>query len=144
MVNKTELTSSTGKVFLTVECDAANNWVYNCWNGYVSPENVMQGCLAVLEAFQNQRSVSILNDNSQLVGRWDDSVEWIEKEWIPRALKAGLRYFAHVANQESFAAASAAQLSSRTHGLFEMRIFGDLEQAQNWLKERQQAKDSHL
>ncbi|WP_299758632.1 STAS/SEC14 domain-containing protein [uncultured Pontibacter sp.] len=144
MAKVAELTSSTGKVFLTVEYDEVNNWVYNCWNGYVSPENIRQGCLAVLEAFQYQESVCILNDNRQLVGRWDDSVEWIEKEWMPRALRAGLLYFAHVANQESFAAASAAQLSSRTHGLFEMCIFGDLQQAQKWLKACQQAGQNHL
>ncbi|WP_276499213.1 STAS/SEC14 domain-containing protein [Pontibacter litorisediminis] len=134
MTKTVELTSATGKVFLTVAYDAANNCIYNNWVGYVSPENVRQGSLAVLEAIKTHRTPYGLNDNRQLVGRWDDSVDWIEKEWMPQAMAAGLRYYAHVANQESFAAASAADMVSRTHGLFEMRIFDNLESAQTWLR----------
>lgn len=140
MAKVAELTSATGKIFLTVEYDAANNWIYNNWTGYVSPENVMQGSLAVLEAFRKYKSLCGLNDNRELVGRWDESVDWIEKEWMPKAIAAGLRYFAHVANQESFGAASAADMLSRVHGLFQMRIFNDLESAKSWLKECQQTE----
>ncbi|TPE43548.1 hypothetical protein [Pontibacter mangrovi] len=134
MTKIAELTSSTGKVYLTITYDEANHWICNEWEGYVSPENVKQGSLAVLEAFRKYKTAYGLNDNTKLVGRWDDSVNWIEKEWMPQAIAAGLRYYAHVANQESFAAASAADMETRTHGLFEMRIFDDVESAKDWLK----------
>ncbi|WP_266202680.1 hypothetical protein [Pontibacter kalidii] len=141
MTKVAELTSTTGKVFLTVAYDAANNWIYNNWVGYVSPENVKQGSLAVLEAFQTYNSPYGLNDNRELVGRWDEAVDWIEKEWMPKAIAAGLRYYAHIANQESFAAASAADMLSRTHGRFEMRIFEDPGSAKVWLQECQKLEN---
>jgi hypothetical protein len=140
MIKIAELTSATGKTFLTIAYDAANNWIYNNWIGYVSPENVKLGSIAVLEAFQTHQTPYGLNDNQELVGRWDEAVDWIEQVWMPQAAAAGLRCYAHVTNQESFAAASAAEMESRTNGLFQMRIFGDMDSAKSWLKECQKSE----
>lgn len=133
-----ELTSSTGKTYLTIHFDEQRHWVYNDWIGYVSPDNVKQGSLAVLEAIKQYKASCGLNDNRHLVGRWDDSVEWIEQEWVPMASDAGLRFYAHVANADAFAAASSADMLSRVRGRFEMRIFQDIDEARNWLIARQQ------
>jgi hypothetical protein len=129
-----ELTSSTGKVYLTISFDETNKWIYNDWIGYVTPDNVMQGCLAVLDAIKKHKVSCGLNDNRHLVGRWDQSVGWIEEEWTPQAVAAGLRYFAHVVDIESFAAASSVQMLERVQGKFHMRIFHDLDSARDWLK----------
>lgn len=134
-----ELTSSTGKTYLTIYYDGQNKWVYNDWSGYVSPENVKQGSLAVLEAIKQYKASCGLNDNRNLVGRWDDSLEWIGQVWIPAAAKAGLRYYAHVANEDAFAAASSADMLNRVQGRFEMRIFEDIDTARDWLTACQQS-----
>ncbi|MBD1396874.1 hypothetical protein H9Q13_06835 [Pontibacter sp. JH31] len=132
-----ELKSATGKIFLTTHVDERNNWVYNNWLGYVTPENVVQGSLAVLEMIEKYQVSYGLNDNRLLVGRWDHSVDWIEQVWTPRAAAAGLRYYAHVVNEDSFAAASSADMLSRVQGRFHMHIFQDIESAQQWLLECQ-------
>ncbi|MBF8964140.1 STAS/SEC14 domain-containing protein [Pontibacter sp. FD36] len=133
-----ELKSSTGKTYLTIHYDEQNKWVYNDWIGYVTPENVKQGSLAVLEAIKQHSAACGLNDNRHLVGRWDDSVEWIEDVWIPAAAEAGLQYYAHVANEDAFAAASSSNMLSRVQGRFEMRIFGGIKEARDWLTACQQ------
>lgn len=133
-----ELTTSTGKTYLTIYFDEHHHWVYNDWIGYVSPENVKQGSLAVLEAIKQYKASCGLNDNRHLVGRWDESVEWIEQVWIPMAAEAGLKYYAHVANAEAFAAASSADMLNRVRGRFEMRIFQDIDEARDWLTACQQ------
>jgi hypothetical protein len=140
MIRFAELQSATGKVYLTIDFDTHDKWIYSNWFGYASPDNVKQGALAVLDAYRLHPTPYLLNDNSQLVGRWDDSVDWIEETWMPQAIASGLRYFAHVANQESFAAASALDMLRRSEGLFQMQIFGDLDSAQEWLKECQEAE----
>ncbi|MCP2043603.1 STAS/SEC14 domain-containing protein [Pontibacter sp. HSC-36F09] len=134
-----ELTSSTGKTYLTIYYDEHNKWVYNDWIGYVSPENVKQGSLAVLQAIKQHKASCGLNDNRNLVGRWDESVEWIEQVWIPAAAEAGLRYYAHIANEDAFAAASSADMLDRVQGRFEMRIFKDIDEARSWLTACQQS-----
>lgn len=137
-----ELKSATGKTFLTIHFDEQNHWVYNDWCGYVSPENVEQGSLAVLETLEKYQAISGLNDNRHLVGRWDQSVDWIEQEWMPRAVAAGLRYFAHVVDKDAFAAASSADMLNRSKGKFHMRIFQDIQSAKEWLIARQDEANS--
>lgn len=129
-----ELKSATGKIFLIIYFDEQNQWIYNDWVGYVAPENVMQGSMAVLEAIKTHRTAYGLNDNRHLVGRWDDAVDWIGKEWIPKATAAGLRYYAHVVDADSFAAASSENMLTRSEGHFHMRIFSDQGEAKAWLR----------
>jgi hypothetical protein len=76
-----ELSTSTGKVYLSIYYDEQNNWIYNNWVGYVSPENVKLGSLAVLDALKKYKTPCGLNDNTELVGRWDQSVDWIAQEF---------------------------------------------------------------
>lgn len=137
MVKLQELKSSTGKVFLTIYYDEENNWIYNNWEGYVTPENVKQGAMAVLDAFRAHNVFCVLNDNSKLVGPWDQAVEWIEKEWTPLIIDAGLRYFAHVVDKDSFAATSAETMAERTQSHFKMQLFNNLADAQKWLQKCQ-------
>jgi hypothetical protein len=128
-----ELKSPTGKNFLIIHYDEQNQWIYNDWAGYVSPENVMQGSLAVLDAIKKYRVACVLNDNRRLVGRWDDSVDWIGQEWTPKAAAAGLQHFAHVVDADTFAAASSENMLNRVQGRFHMRIFRDIDEAKEWL-----------
>ena len=142
MIKLQELISPTGKTFLTIYYDRDNNWIYNDWEGYVTPENVKQGAMAVLDAFQTHNTFCGLNDNSKLVGPWDQVIAWIEKEWIPLITDAGLRYYAHVVDKDSFAAASAEAMAERAQGHFEMQLFNNLADARNWLRQCQGEPDS--
>ncbi|MCC9138183.1 hypothetical protein ACFSKU_00365 [Pontibacter silvestris] len=134
-----ELSSSTGKPYLIIEYNQKNNWIYNNWDGYVTKESVVTGSLAVLKAFESYHTPYGLNDNSNLVGRWDHAITWIEEVWMPRAAAAGLRYYAHVVDKESFAAASSEEMIKRTKRFFQMCSFDNITDAQAWLKECQKA-----
>ena len=55
------LTNSFDKVYLTVEFDAANQWIYNNWTGVLPTEKVIQGCRATIDGvvvFQQIKSVN--------------------------------------------------------------------------------------
>ncbi len=129
-----ELWSPTNKLYLTIYHDAQSNFIFNNWTGYVTSENVKNGAYAVLEALKRYNSSSILNSNKELLGRWDHTVEWIETDWTPRAIEAGLCNFAHVVDDDTFAAASAADMLKRVNGRYTMRIFNTFEDARQWLQ----------
>ncbi|MFP4088972.1 MAG: hypothetical protein ACLFUB_12975 [Cyclobacteriaceae bacterium] len=74
-----------------------------------------------------------MNDNSQLSGSWDEANDWIAQNWMPRALAAGLKKFAHITSLDVFGALSAEELLTKA-GDFEMRIFSDRKEAEAWLK----------
>ena len=131
---KKELTNSFDKVFLTIEFDKANNWVYNDWVGVLPTEKVIQGCQATLDFLRENQCPHMLNDNRRVVGSWSSANDWIAKTWLPQALALGLKRFAHIVSPGIFGQASATDLVTRVGSKFEMRLFEDVELAKAWLR----------
>ncbi|RZK52173.1 MAG: STAS/SEC14 domain-containing protein, partial [Hymenobacter sp.] len=89
-----ELVNGFGKTYLTIDYDAANNWVYNNWIGYQTYVGVIAGADACLPPLRENHCAYLLNDNRQVVGPWDHAVQWIATDWAPRAAGQGLTHFA--------------------------------------------------
>jgi hypothetical protein len=134
-----ELTNGFGKVYLTVAYDAANRWVYNNWIGYQTLAGVRAGADACLQPLREQACAYLLNDNRQVIGPWDHAVDWIVTDWAPRASTQGLTHFANVVSPESLAALSAEAMLLGIGNQLQLRMFGDIDAAQAWLRAAQQA-----
>ncbi|GGK58737.1 hypothetical protein ACD591_16230 [Rufibacter glacialis] len=135
-----EMRTPTGKIFLQIDLAPQERWIYNNWIGYPTHENVAKGAMKYLDWMQAKGLSAVLNDNRQLVGRWDGSIDWLEKNWIPYAVKTGLKFWAHLDNPGTLSVNSADLLIARTRGKFEVKIFDDQAAAEHWLLERQKAK----
>ncbi|WP_210466349.1 hypothetical protein [Rufibacter roseolus] len=128
-----EMLSSTGKIFLQIDLQPQGPWIYNNWIGYPTHDNVAKGAFKYLDWMQAKGCSAVLNDNRNLVGRWDGSMDWLEQNWIPYAVKSGLKYWAHLDNLSTFSAQSADQLQARIKGKFEVKLFEDRAAAEAWL-----------
>ncbi|WP_426492153.1 STAS/SEC14 domain-containing protein [Hymenobacter sp. 102] len=135
-----ELVNGFGKVYLTIEYDPANHWVYNNWMGYQTYTGIIAGADACLPTLEENACAYLLNDNRQVIGPWDHAVEWIVTNWAPRAIKSGLTHFAHIVSPESLAAQSATSMLLGFEGQLQMHMFDNLPEAQNWLLVAQQAR----
>jgi hypothetical protein len=113
--------------------DEAEGWLCATWEGYVDPLEAQEGAAAYLRFAAYQPSALLLNDNSQLRGPWFDSLDWLGEVWVPQAERLGLRYVAHVVQADR----PADTISSRfpLSLPFELQIFQDLADAQQWLRE---------
>lgn len=130
-----ELTNSFDKVYLTIEPDDANRWIYTNWIGVLPTELVIRGSSTILEVLQTSPCPRMLNDNRALIGSWSSANEWIAQQWIPQAVTLGLKRFAHIVSPGIFGQASAAEFVTRVGKQFEMRLFQDIELAKIWLRE---------
>lgn len=130
----TELINGFGKVYLTIEYDTINQWVYNNWIGYQTYIGIITGADACLHPLLENRCPYLLNDNRQVIGPWDHAVEWIATDWAPRAIEQGLTHFAHVVSPESLAAVSAEAMHTSIGNRLQMRMFSDIDEAQAWLR----------
>ncbi len=138
-----ELTNAFGKVYLTIEHDSSNKWVYNNWIGYQTQPGIKAGADACLVPLQTNACAFLLNDNREVVGPWDHAVEWIVMDWAPRALAQGLTHFANVVSPESMAALSAQAMHLGLGGRLVMRMFGNIDDAKAWLRSEQQAASAN-
>ena len=132
---KKELTNSFDKVFLTIEFDAVNNWIYNNWVGVLPTDRVIQCCQGTIDFLRDNSSLNMLNDNRNVVGSWSSANEWIAQNWVPQVLHLNLRRFAHIVSPGIFGQASAAEMVTRVGTQLEMRLFEDIELAKAWLRE---------
>lgn len=137
---KIELKNNSGRIFLTIAYDAENNWVYNDWFGSQTLESVREGAIACLEVLIQNKCSYLLNNNRSVAGPWSQATEWIVTNWIPQAVTAGLTHFAHVISPEGLARLSAENLHHRINGVIQMQIFGEVSQAEEWLKLKQLEK----
>ena len=135
----TELVNGFGKVYLTIEYDSSNGWVYNNWIGYQTYTGIITGADTCLAPLQEHACSCLLNDNRQVLGPWDHAVEWIVTDWAPRASAGGLTHFAHVVSPESLAAQSAKSMLLGFEGQLTMHMFDNIEEAQAWLRAAQQS-----
>jgi len=132
---KQALINSFDKVYLTIEFDPANNWIYNNWVGVLPTERVIQGCQATIDFLQEHRTPLMLNDNREVIGSWNSANDWIAQNWVPQVITLGLRRFAIVLSPGIFGQTSAEEMVTRVGTQLEMRLFKDIELAQNWLRE---------
>lgn len=83
------------------------------------------------ELFIEHHCTKILNDNTQVVGKWDHSIQWVSTEWFPAMIELGLRKFAWVLATDVFAQVSAYKV---TPGINVVKTFISEEAALKWLR----------
>ncbi|MFD2785496.1 STAS/SEC14 domain-containing protein [Hymenobacter rubripertinctus] len=139
-----ELTNGFGKIYLSITYNPANEWVYNNWVGYQTYAGIVAGADACLAPLREQGCAYLLNDNRQVLGPWNHAVEWIVRDWAPRAIAQGLTHFAHVVSPESLAAISAEAMHIGIGGQLQMKMFGDIDEAADWLRQARQGVGSSM
>ncbi|RZL15592.1 MAG: hypothetical protein EOO62_03585 [Hymenobacter sp.] len=113
--------------------DEAERWLRATWRGYVDPIEAMRGAEAYLRHALETTSSLLLNDNSQLIGPWFESTDWLAHVWLPQAQRLGLRYVAHVVQADQHY--DVLTLLNPAKMPFELQIFTEVIDAAHWLRE---------
>ena len=119
--------------------EETTHWLRATWRGYVDPVEAMKGAEAYLQHAAHSPSAFLLNDNSQLRGPWFDSLDWLAEVWVPQAARLGLRYVAHVLQADRHSDVIPHRLPASVP--FELQIFRDVADAQQWLRHCQAGGD---
>ena len=114
--------------------DEAERWLRATWRGPISTGEAMQGAAAYLANAQPQPCAHLLNDNVHLRGPWFDSIEWLERAWLPQALRLGLRHVAHVVQADTKADILTLTFPHLVTGTLELQIFQAVPEAEEWLR----------
>ena len=126
-----------GHVFYYAEYNREGNYVYSNWRGFIDVEQVKSGCNLGIEAIRAYSCPYLLNDNSHLYGPFQDANDWIIEDWAPRAVDAGLKFFAHIISPNLFVEASARDLESKFKtASIKMKVFENKAAAIDWLQDK--------
>lgn len=110
--------------------------LYVRWHGQLTGAEVVR---AVQQGGQwrNQLKYSlILNDKSDTGGDWSDALPWLQYEWLPQALAAGVKALAYLfsPDRENQFASHDFMAAMRPHLAIEQ--FESLEEALVWLQQQ--------
>lgn len=117
----------------------ADELLYVRWHGHLTGAEVIRG-VEKGSQWRDQLAYSlILNDKSDTGGDWSDALPWLEYEWLPTAVTAGVRAMAYVfsPDRENRFASQEFVLAVRPHMAIE--LFEDLDLALAWLLEQKPA-----
>ncbi len=120
---------------LDIEFDSQEHFLYANWKGFQNVDSIKDGGEKLLRLLVAKKVSNILNDNRLVTGPWQGAAEWVAKDWFPRMFAVGMKRFAWVQSQNVFSQLSAdktlseTDISQKSEGI---RIFNNLEQAQQW------------
>ncbi|WP_255594500.1 hypothetical protein [Pontibacter sp. HSC-14F20] len=126
-----ELRHMMGDVYLTIQ--RKEYYIEAKWQGHITADNVVCAAQAFLELLKKHPCSKLLNDKSDVTGDWQDANDWLQFEWLPQVLGAGLRYIAHVYSLNMFSKLAARELEERITPQLSMKNFYERHLAETWL-----------
>jgi len=105
------------------------------WSGFHSFHSVKSGCLKVLSAVTESKYHMILNDNTNVMGTWDEAGEWVSKEFFPMLEQAGVTHVAWVYSPSTFSRLTADMVIDTLRANISVRAFDSMQDARLWLDE---------
>lgn len=124
------------KPYLTISWDEANNCVFSEWKGFIYGADLRTGLNTALELLTTKQANKALSDSRKLRVVSQEDQAWIAKDWMPRAIKAGLRFSANLVPETDLALASYNNPAIKSGSVLERADFGTLEKAREWLRTR--------
>ncbi len=119
--------------FIETYLDETNHWIYNNWQNYQTLDSIVNGGNKMIE-FVNEHQVKfILNDNRLVKGTWTFALDWINNDWFPRLLAAGVTRFALIQSKDVFSRFSADRVATDDPNQV-YRVFPGEDEAKAWLK----------
>ena len=109
-------------------------WLRATWRGFVDMAEALRGADNYLHKLAELRCAYLLNDNVELQGPWFDSVEWLERIWVPQSVDMGLRYVAHVVQADMLSDTITTHFRGPQVGGLELQIFQEVAEAEAWLR----------
>ncbi|MBA9075733.1 MULTISPECIES: hypothetical protein [Rufibacter] len=106
---------------------------YIKWCGHINSEDVIQTALKYIELQKGRNCPKILNDKSEVTGDWEEANDWLEFEWLPRAVASGLKCFAMVLTRDLHDLGAALDLERRFTPECRVKLFKEPDAAQEWL-----------
>lgn len=124
-----------GELYVTIQLK--KDYIEAKWQGHITADNVVCAAQAFLEFLRKNPCQKLLNDKSEVTGDWQEANDWLQFEWLPQALGAGLRYLAHVYSLSMFSKLAARELEERITPQLSMKNFYERRLAEEWLLEQE-------
>jgi hypothetical protein len=124
-----------GDLQFSVDYDADIPCVTMLWRGYAASAVFRAANEQVLAAIRERRAKRILADVADFVLIGQEDQDWLNQDWLPRAIEAGLRYCAMVEPTFHFNRVAVHNVGGRIDPRqLTLAYFPDRDSALAWLR----------
>jgi hypothetical protein len=116
-----------------VKWDAESQAAHMEWQGWASPTEFKAANDALVQAITEHHSTKVLGDSRQIKVIQKTDQEWVNHDWFPRILAAGLTRMALVLPRSGLAKMNIDDMVSRVADRLDVAYFASLDDARNWL-----------
>lgn len=121
----------------TIEYDDDIEVVLFTWDEFASGAEFREGCEALLDAVRQHRASKVLTDTRGIRAHDEEDQAWMQDDWIPRALEAGVE---HTATVHPDSVISQMDMEEMVEGVedapHEPFLTDDMDEARRWLAEQ--------
>lgn len=117
--------------FLQITYDSEAGTLVCVWTGYQTDDGIKEAGAIIISIVKEKNVKKILNDNQLVQGSWKEVASWVNEEWFPAIMEAGVTQFAWIYSKDIFARYSAKKAAGTTEII---RVFGSVDDARRWLR----------
>lgn len=126
----------TNTKYLTINNDTANGIVHLEWLTAPTPTELREGLNAGLEAVKKNKVSKWIGDVQHMGAIDPADQQWINTEWFPQLLGAGIKRMAVIVGNDIFNQMSVEDIMSNVESVgFVSQYFPDTASATKWLIE---------
>lgn len=123
-----------GKLLIEYWHYEAEQVLYTRWHGNLTAEEVIKGAEHAATLLSTLHCPLLLNDKHHSSGDWSEAMTWLEYEWLPRALKEGLKAIAYVFAPDVSNQIVSVEFAKRAEQHLAIRLFYSVPAAWGWLR----------
>lgn len=108
--------------------------LYVRWHGQLTGPVIIRGVQQAAMWRDQFHVTRILNDKSDSGGDWSDALPWLQYDWLPLALQAGVRAMAYVFSPDRDNRFASQQFLTALRPHMAIDVFEDADAARAWLR----------
>jgi len=121
----------------TIEVDEEIDAVVFTWNQFVTGQEFREGSNHLLEVIRREDKRKSIVDTSGIKAHDEADKEWLQEEWMPKVIDAGIEYTVSVTGDSVIAEMEMEQFVDQTADLpFTYVLAGDMGEAREWIAEQ--------
>lgn len=121
----------------TIEIDERVDAVVHTWDEFTTGEEFREGCQELLDTIRRHDKAKMLIDTSGIQAHDDEDKQWLQEEWIPKAIDAGIEYAVSVPGESVISEMEMEEFVDQAQDFpYTYVLIGTKEEAREWLAEQ--------
>jgi len=113
---------------------AADELLYIRWHGQLTSADVIRVVQHGGQWREQLRYTRLLNDKLDAGGDWSEALPWLQYEWLPRAVAAGIKAMAYVVSPRYENGIATQAFIQAVHPQLAIKLFESPDDALTWLR----------